>query len=103
VVEVSGILNWQNAPRLRLAVPGVEEAVALLLDLRGVTRIDSAGTAAVIATYLQADRDGMALALVASGYVEALLDRAGLGLVIPVFSNSGLAHKWLETAGHRAG
>ena len=94
-VEVWTALTWQEAPAFRASVPELPEGSRLLIDLSHVPRMDSAGTGAVIATCLQAQRGGVEMAVLASGEVSSVLDRIGLAQLVPVFYDRQQAWDWM--------
>ena len=68
-----GELDVATAERLRAALDGIEDAARLVLDLRGLSFIDSTGLHLVVALHKRAQRDGFELAVIAPA---APVDRA---------------------------
>src|SRR5215207_5641758 len=65
IVRAHGELDVATAETLRAALDGIEDAVRLVLDLSGLSFIDSTGLHMVVALHKRAQRDGFELALVA--------------------------------------
>ena len=65
VVQPHGELDLATVETLRAALDGIENAGRLVLDLRGLTFIDSAGLHLLVALHQRAQRDGFQLTLVA--------------------------------------
>lgn len=79
-VSVRGELDLSQTQRLRSAVAGAFElGDEIVLDLSGVTFIDSTGMRAVLSTRRDADRTGRALTIgLPDGAARRSLDIAGL-------------------------
>jgi anti-sigma B factor antagonist len=73
VVRACGELDVATVGKLRGALDGIEDAARLVLDLRGLSFIDSTGLHLVVALDKRAQRDGFELALIAPA---APVDRA---------------------------
>jgi anti-anti-sigma factor len=65
VVRPHGELDLATVETLRAALDGVEDAGRLVLDLRGLSFIDSTGLHLLVALDSRAQRDGFQLTLVA--------------------------------------
>ena len=64
VVRPHGELDLATIETLRAALDGVENAGRLMLDLRGLSYIDSTGLHLLVALHQRAQRDGFQLTLV---------------------------------------
>jgi anti-anti-sigma factor len=76
IVQVEGELDLLNAPELEsvLAEPAVEQAAALVLDLRGLSFTDSSGLRAIFAARNAAQTRGQPFAVTpGSEQVQRLL------------------------------
>jgi anti-anti-sigma factor len=85
VISVEGALDWVSAPQLsKLAIEAINER-ALVVDLTGTTKVDSAGNGAIIAALgrRHAARRRTALAVV-DGLEVQVLDVLGVDGVVPV-------------------
>ena len=89
IVEPRGELDVATVETLRVALDDIKVAWRLVLDLRGLSFIDSTGLHLLVALHQRAQRDGFQLALVAP---EPPVDRAirvcGLGNTLPFVSPS---------------
>jgi len=65
IVRARGELDVATAETLRAALDGIVDAVRVVLDLRGLSFIDSTGLHLVVALHKRAQRDGFELALLA--------------------------------------
>jgi anti-anti-sigma factor len=65
IVRPHGELDMATVETLRAALDAVETAARLVLDLRGLSFIDSTGLHLLVALHERAQRDGFQLALVA--------------------------------------
>jgi anti-anti-sigma factor len=65
IVLPRGELDYATAETLRAALDGVEDAERLVLDLRGLSFIDSSGLRLLVAVHRRARRDGLHLSLIA--------------------------------------
>jgi len=84
IVQPRGELDVASVEMLRAALDGIEPARRLVLDLRGLSFMDSTGLHLLMALHQRAQRDGFQLTVVAPA---APLDRAiqlcGLDQVLP--------------------
>src|SRR5215204_4696444 len=84
IVEPRGELDVATVETLRAALDGIKSAARLVLDLRGLSFIDSTGLHLLVALHQRAQRDGFQLTLLAPA---APLDRAielcGLDKALP--------------------
>ena len=84
IVQPHGELDLATVETLRAALDGIEDAGRLVLDLRGLSFIDSTGLHLLVALHQRAQRDGFQLMLVAPA---APADRAillsGLDQALP--------------------
>jgi anti-anti-sigma factor len=81
-LALAGELDVFTAPRLRSALREAQPASdeTLVLDLRGVTFLDSSGLAVILGAHEAAARDGgrpVKIAVKGSGPVEALFETIG--------------------------
>jgi anti-anti-sigma factor len=97
VISISGDLNWHSVERMHETVTTTGGS-KLLIDLSDLTAMDSAGTAALISTYLQGHRAGRQIAIVAAGFSAAVLHDVGLSEVVPVFEDRPSGARWLAGA-----
>jgi anti-sigma B factor antagonist len=65
IVRARGELDVATAGTLRAALDGIEDAARLVLDLRGLSFIDSTGLHLVVALHKRAQRDGFQLSVLA--------------------------------------
>src|SRR5688572_14514578 len=65
IVRPRGELDLATVETLRAALDAIESAGRLVLDLRGLSFIDSTGLRLLVALHERAQRDGFQLALVA--------------------------------------
>jgi anti-anti-sigma factor len=84
IVQSRGELDLVSVETLRAALDGIKSAARLVLDLRGLSFIDSTGLHLLVALHQRAQRDGFQLTLLAPA---APLDRAiqlcGLDKALP--------------------
>ena len=89
IVEPRGELDVATVETLRAVLDDIKGAGRLVLDLRGLSFIDSTGLHLLVALDQRAERDGFQLALVAPA---APIDRAihvcGLDKTLPFVSSS---------------
>jgi anti-anti-sigma factor len=87
VIAPEGEIDIARVAEFRDALSRAEGASAVIVDLSGVSFIDSSGIGAVVDLYNRLRRDGRQLAVVApAGTVAAvLLNLAGLQSRIPIF------------------
>lgn len=103
-IEVTGILDWHSAPRLRAALSDLGAAAGMrrvLIDLTEVTRIDSSGTGELIAAAVRSGRTGVQMAIVTGHATAEILENVGIGDYVLVFSDRASAYTW--GAGERSG
>jgi len=86
VVAVSGEVDLSNSPRLREAIlKELDGSSPVLVDLAGVSSIDSAGIAALVEGYQTAKQKSLGFALLSvSEAVFSVLQLARLERVIPL-------------------
>jgi anti-sigma B factor antagonist len=65
IVRPQGELDMATAETLRAALDAVENAGRLVLDLRGLSFVDSSGLHLLVALHERAQRDGFQLTLIA--------------------------------------
>jgi anti-sigma B factor antagonist len=65
IVQPHGELDIATAETLRAALDGIEPVGRLVLDLRGLSFIDSTGLHLLVELHLRAQRDGFPLTLIA--------------------------------------
>ncbi|HST65575.1 MAG TPA: STAS domain-containing protein [Mycobacteriales bacterium] len=85
-VEVDGEVDIDTAPRLRSALEAaIRSGLPIVIDLGGVTFMDSAGFGVLVSTHLQARRVGTSMLLRAvSGRIRDLLGVLGLDTVLAI-------------------
>jgi anti-anti-sigma factor len=84
IVLPHGELDHATVETLRAALDGVEIAEGLLLDLRGLSFIDSSGLHLLVALDARARRDGFRLTLVApAAPVDRAIQVSGLDHALP--------------------
>jgi anti-anti-sigma factor len=101
VLTLSGELDLQTQRRLRseLSEAAGDRSRELLVDLRGVTFLDSSVVAVLVHTGQQLRRQGRAMACVTStGPVEQLLDKTGLRGTLHLFATPGEAAAYVVAA-----
>ena len=77
-------LDAAIAKTLRAALEGIETAARLVLDLRGLSFIDSTGLHLLVALDQRAKRDGFLLTLVApAAPIDRAIELCGLDQVLP--------------------
>ena len=83
-VEPHGELDLATVETLRSALDGIQRAGRLVLDLRGLSFIDSTGLHLLTALHQRAQRDGFQLTLVApAAPVDRLIQISGLDELLP--------------------
>jgi anti-sigma B factor antagonist len=91
IVEPRGELDVATAPTLSAILEEIKSAARLVLDLRGLSFIDSSGLHLLIALDQRAQRDGFQLALVAPAPpVDRAIQVSGLGKTLPFVSPSAI-------------
>ena len=92
IVEPRGELDVATVETLGAALDDIKSAGRLVLDLRGLSFIDSSGLHLLIALDQRAQRDGFQLALVAPAPpVDRAIQVSGLGKTLPFVSPSAIA------------
>ena len=85
IVRPSGELDVATVETLRAALDSVRSAGRLLLDLRGLSFIDSTGEHLLMALHQRAQRDGFALTLVAPvPPIDRAIRLCGLDATLPL-------------------
>jgi anti-sigma B factor antagonist len=84
IVQAHGELDLATVETLRAALDGIESAGRLVLDLRGLSFIDSTGLHLLVALHQRAQRDGFQLALVApAAPADRTIQLCGLHETLP--------------------
>ena len=84
IVQPRGELDLVTVETLRAALDGIESAERLVLDLRGLSFIDSTGLHLLVALHRRAQRDGFQLTLVApAAPVDRAIQLCGLDQALP--------------------
>src|SRR5690349_24714081 len=84
IVEPHGELDLATVETLRGALDGIEDARRLVLDLRGLTFIDSTGLHVLVALDERARRDGFQQAIVApAAPLDKAIRMSGLDQALP--------------------
>ena len=100
VVEVSGHVDSSNASELREALRRVDDQDAVVIDLRCVPFMDSAGLGALICGIRELRiRGGRAALCTRPGAVHRLLHVTGLDRIVPVAESLEDARASLAAAG----
>ena len=94
IVQPQGELDLATVQTLQAALDGVERAGRLVLDLRGLSFIDSTGLHLLVALDRRAQRDGFRLTLVAPAPpMDKAIQVSGLGQALPfVAADDALGH-----------
>ena len=95
VVSFTGALDWHAVRDYLTAVADAGEPRRLLVDLTETSWLDSAGTSALIATFLRERRSHLEVAIAAGPSIAAVLREVGLGEVVPVFLAKEQGEAWL--------
>ena len=91
VVEPRGELDVATVQTLRAIVEEIKSPGRLVLDLRGLSFIDSSGLHLLVALHQRAQSDGFQLALVAPAPpVDRAIQVSGLGKTLPFVSPSAI-------------
>jgi anti-sigma B factor antagonist len=91
IVEPRGELDIATVETLGVAVDDIKSAGRLVLDLRGLSFIDSSGLHLLVALHQRAQRNGFQLALVAPAPpVDRAIQVCGLGDSLPFVSPSAI-------------
>ncbi len=96
VVEVAGELDLCSSHTFREHLAGATDsgAAAVVVDLTGISFIDSTGLSVLAVQARRAALDGPALAVVCpEGRVRKVLTMTGLDRVIPVYATRGKAQR----------
>jgi anti-sigma B factor antagonist len=84
IVQPSGELDLATVDTLRAALDSIESAGRLVLDLRGLSFIDSTGLHLLVALHQRAQRDGFQLTLLApAAPVNRAIQLCGLDEALP--------------------
>ena len=84
IVQPRGELDLVTVEALRAALEGIESTERLVLDLRGLSFIDSTGVQLLVALHRRAQRDGLQLTLMAPGApVDSAIQLCGLDKTLP--------------------
>lgn len=95
MIVISGDLNWHTVERLHDTVAAIGTGSKVLIDVTNLTTIDSAGTSALISTYLRESRAGRQVAMVVTSSNAAVLQEVGISQVVPIFASRLSAYEWL--------
>jgi anti-anti-sigma regulatory factor len=98
VITVSGIFDWVAVRELLTDVGDAEGEPRLLIDLASVERIDSAGTAGLIAALLREHPANAQVGIVAHDRVAEVLDAVGVSQVVSVFVTRRAGEAWLASS-----
>jgi anti-sigma B factor antagonist len=91
IVEPRGELDVATVETLGTALNDIRGARRLVLDLRGLSFIDSSGLHLLVALHQRAQRDGFQLALVAPAPpADRAIQVCGLGKTLPFVSPSAI-------------
>ena len=84
IVQPRGELDLETAETLRAALDGIGSTERLVVDLRGLSFMDSTGLQLLVALHQRAQRDGFQLTLVAPGApVDRAIQLCGLDTRLP--------------------
>ncbi len=84
IVRPHGELDLATVEALRAALDGIEDAGRLVLDLRGLSFIDSTGLRLLVALHGRSQRDGFQLTLVApAAPADKAIRLSGLDHALP--------------------
>ena len=84
IVQPQGELDLATVETLQAALDGVERAGRLVLDLRGLSFIDSTGLHLLVALHQRAQRDGFQLTLVMPpAPADRVIELTGLARALP--------------------
>jgi anti-sigma B factor antagonist len=85
IVQPRGELDLATANTLSAALDGIEGAERLVVDLRGLSFIESTGLHMLVALHRRAERDGFQLTLIApAAPVDRAIQLCGLDRVLPL-------------------
>jgi anti-sigma B factor antagonist len=84
IVQSRGELDLVSVETLRAALDGIKSAARLVLDLRGLSFIDSTGLHLLVALHQRAQRDGFQLTLLApAAPLDKAIQLCGLDKALP--------------------
>ena len=84
IVQPRGELDLVTVETLRAALDGIDNAERLVLDLRGLSFMDSTGLQLLVALHRRAQRDGLQLTVVApAAPVDRAIQLCGLDKELP--------------------
>ena len=84
IVQPHGELDIATVQTLHAALEGIEDAGRVVLDLRGLSFIDSTGLRLLVALHRRAQRDGFQLTLVApAAPADRAIRLSGLDQALP--------------------
>jgi anti-anti-sigma factor len=103
IVQPHGELDLATAETLRAALDGIERPGRLVLDLRGLSFIDSTGLRLLVALHKRAERDGFQLTLVApAAPADRAIQLSGLDQALPFVATADAVDREPgESAGSR--
>ena len=86
IVQLSGEIDLESAPRMRAALEAaLRIGLPIVIDMSGVTFVDSTGFGVLVATHLQAKQVGVSVLVRAvSGRVRVLMEMMGLDTVLEI-------------------
>lgn len=107
IVRAEGELDLSTAPQFRA---GVEHALDrtmardLLLNMRGVTFVDSSGLGAILGRYRRVSQAGGRVVMCGvTGRVKPIIELSGLMRIVPLFDSEREAIAHLGGSGHDSG
>jgi stage II sporulation protein AA (anti-sigma F factor antagonist) len=104
LVRVKGEMDMATAGQIRQSIDNrlqQEKIRYLLLDLSGVTFIDSSGIGVILGRYRNLNRTGGKTAIIKPQVVvKRVLETAGLQKLIPICENEGECLRLLTGANH---
>jgi anti-anti-sigma factor len=84
IVQPRGELDLLTVETLRAALDGIKSTERLVLDLRGLSFMDSTGPQLLVALHQRAQRDGLQLTLIApAAPVDRAIQLCGLAQELP--------------------
>jgi anti-sigma B factor antagonist len=90
LVQPRGELDLVTVEELRAALDAIAHAERLVLDLRGLSFIDSSGLHLLLALHRRAQRDGFQLTLVMPpAPADRVIELSGLAQVLPFDAAAG--------------
>ena len=85
IVQPRGELDLSTVETLRAALAGIKSTESLVLDLRGLSFMDSTGLQLLVGLHRRAERDGLQLTLVApTAPVDRAIQLCGLDQTLPL-------------------